>query len=198
MKKGEECFILLVKKQPNLLETKFGHRNEVVIFIRKKIVKPMDEGIDLVEWKWFYYEQMEDIKDQLVKSNLLNSWLNNQMREWFIMNDSSWKKLEENEKEKQKELNELKNMKDEEVYREELNVLIEEMGFSEEQARNELKEEIAEAKENIKEMIEELEEELDGYDCENYGYDDNLDFQKNGTYKYMNINVFKRRYNIIS
>lgn len=132
-----------------------------------------------------------------MKSKLLSLWLDNQMREWFIMNDSSWKNLEENEKEMQEELYELKNMKDEEVYKEELNVLIEEMGFSEEQARNELKEEIEEAKEKIKEMIEELEEELDNYEYENYGYDDNVDLQKNGTYKYMNINVFKKRYNIV-
>ena len=48
----------------------------------------------------------------------------------------------------------------------------------------------------IKEKIGDLKEELDCYEDENYEFDDNLDYQLNGTYKYMNINVFRKTYNV--
>ena len=134
----------------------------------------------------------------MVRGIKLNLWLDNKTKEWLMLNDSygDWRHLERNEREMREELNRLKSLRDEDIYREELNVLIEEMGFSEEQAREELREEIEENKKRIKQEIEDLEDELDYYEEDNYSYDDKLDYQKNGTYKYMNIQVFKKRYGL--
>lgn len=185
---GINTEILRIKKIPNIIGKKLGQIEEIRVFYLKSVIFNVEGDRTL---RWYYYP-LENIREQPVNNKILERKLDSFVGEWRLWNyNNIWKEIEE------------EYLYFLEMYREDLDNKISE---KEKLAKQHKKGEISEDEYNkkCKEISEEIEDTLEqieymeneSYNWNAFEYDENLDDQKNGTYKYMNIHVFRWKYKI--